>query len=543
MRKLLPIPLVLAALATAGPAFAAGQPGASCEDPGASRPRAMPPAALAIAEGVYAGSEGTPSAANGDAHAVSQYDIACSRRAARLTSPPQVRAASSTPPARGVHNLSRAVHRAVTGTAAAPQPLAAMEPTREHEVLRAGDLEVRPADHLALVGAGPSLSMRELELLAALARSAGPDRSARRALRDGLGRAAARARPLRRRLRPQAAVEAGPRDPGLRGSSTRTSASVTGSSRSTTSSATRAQPTSRTHTSHPFHKGVDNREQDGFPMRNNRLPVVLAVAGALAFGVAACGDDDNSGSGMTAPANGGGELKGKITIDGSSTVAPFTEAAAELFNEENPDVKVTVGISGTGGGFEKFCAGETDISDASRPIKPDEEAPVCEKAASSTPRSRSPTTASRSRRTRQLAVDCLTTDQLKQLWNKGSKVKSLGEVDPEAARHGALALRAGHRFGHVRLLHRRDQRRGGRQPRGLRGFRGRQPARHRCLGRRGRPRLLRLLLLRGRGRTSSTWSVSTTAAGTASSRRPRRSRTAPTSRCRARCSCIRARRR
>jgi hypothetical protein len=77
MRKLLPIPLVLAALAVAGPAFAAGQPGASCEDPGASPPAGFATGGFAIAESVYAGSEGTPSAANGDAHAVSQYDIAC----------------------------------------------------------------------------------------------------------------------------------------------------------------------------------------------------------------------------------------------------------------------------------------------------------------------------------------------------------------------------------------------------------------------------------------------------------------------------------
>jgi phosphate transport system substrate-binding protein len=58
-----------------------------------------------------------------------------------------------------------------------------------------------------------------------------------------------------------------------------------------------------------------------------------------------------------------------IKIDGSSTVFPITEAVAEEFQKKNPGVKVTVGISGTGGGFKKFCAGETDISDASRPIK------------------------------------------------------------------------------------------------------------------------------------------------------------------------------
>ncbi len=61
-----------------------------------------------------------------------------------------------------------------------------------------------------------------------------------------------------------------------------------------------------------------------------------------------------------------------VKADGSSTVFPITEAVAEEFQKSNPGVRVTVGISGTGGGFKKFCAGETDISDASRPIKPSE---------------------------------------------------------------------------------------------------------------------------------------------------------------------------
>ena len=66
------------------------------------------------------------------------------------------------------------------------------------------------------------------------------------------------------------------------------------------------------------------------------------------------------------------ELSGTVKVDGSSTVFPLTTAAAELFREEQPKVNVTVGKSGTGGGFEKFCNGETDISDASRPIKDEE---------------------------------------------------------------------------------------------------------------------------------------------------------------------------
>jgi phosphate transport system substrate-binding protein len=66
------------------------------------------------------------------------------------------------------------------------------------------------------------------------------------------------------------------------------------------------------------------------------------------------------------------ELAGDILVDGSSTVYPITEAMAEEFQKQHPNVRVTVGISGTGGGFKKFCAGETAISDASRPIKPTE---------------------------------------------------------------------------------------------------------------------------------------------------------------------------
>jgi len=62
-----------------------------------------------------------------------------------------------------------------------------------------------------------------------------------------------------------------------------------------------------------------------------------------------------------------------IKIDGSSTVYPITEAIAEEFQEVNKDIKVTVGISGTGGGFKKFTTNQTDISDASRPIKTSEQ--------------------------------------------------------------------------------------------------------------------------------------------------------------------------
>lgn len=66
------------------------------------------------------------------------------------------------------------------------------------------------------------------------------------------------------------------------------------------------------------------------------------------------------------------QYKGRIQIDGSSTVYPITEAVAEEFRNEHPDIRITVGVSGTGGGFKKFARGEVDIANASRPIKESE---------------------------------------------------------------------------------------------------------------------------------------------------------------------------
>ena len=166
-----------------------------------------------------------------------------------------------------------------------------------------------------------------------------------------------------------------------------------------------------------------------------RLFAALALSAVMAFAVAACGDDDDSSSGggssSSAASDSGGDLSGKITIDGSSTVGPFAEAAAELFNEESPDVQVTVGISGTGGGFEKFCAGETDISDASRPIKDDEEVPICEKNGVTYGEVQIANDGIAVATNKNLAVDCLTTAELKKIWNKGSKVQNLSEVNPD----------------------------------------------------------------------------------------------------------------
>jgi phosphate transport system substrate-binding protein len=90
-----------------------------------------------------------------------------------------------------------------------------------------------------------------------------------------------------------------------------------------------------------------------------RVCAVIVCAAAVA-----CGPSSNPPDGEE-----GGQLAGAIRVDGSSTVFPISEAVAEEFQRANPNVRVTVAISGTGGGFQKFCRGETDISDASRPIR------------------------------------------------------------------------------------------------------------------------------------------------------------------------------
>jgi phosphate transport system substrate-binding protein len=102
----------------------------------------------------------------------------------------------------------------------------------------------------------------------------------------------------------------------------------------------------------------------------SRLALLLGLVALLAAcGGGRDGDDEAGGDATTAETSGGGgsDLSGRIEADGSSTVGPFTTAAAEQFQSENSGVQVTVGVSGTGGGFERFCRGETDISNASRP--------------------------------------------------------------------------------------------------------------------------------------------------------------------------------
>jgi phosphate transport system substrate-binding protein len=158
--------------------------------------------------------------------------------------------------------------------------------------------------------------------------------------------------------------------------------------------------------------------------------LALPCCAALALGVAACCGDDSSDSGSSSggAASGGQKLAGTIKIDGSSTVFPLAQAAAETFQQQNPDVKITVGESGTGGGFEKFCNGETDISDASRAIEDDEKSACSEKQVSfSEVQVANDGIAVVSNPS--VKIDCLTTDQLKQLWAT-NEVKTYNQVDP-----------------------------------------------------------------------------------------------------------------
>jgi phosphate transport system substrate-binding protein len=160
-----------------------------------------------------------------------------------------------------------------------------------------------------------------------------------------------------------------------------------------------------------------------------RRLAALAVAGVAALVLAACGEGNDP---QTTSDDEGSteELTGEVVIDGSSTVFPLTSAAAELFMEENPGVNVSVGQSGTGGGFEKFCDGQTDLSDASRAIEDDEIA-LCDEAGITFDEF----SVANDALTVVVNADndwatCLTVEQLNAIWAPGSTVNNWNQVDP-----------------------------------------------------------------------------------------------------------------
>jgi phosphate transport system substrate-binding protein len=156
------------------------------------------------------------------------------------------------------------------------------------------------------------------------------------------------------------------------------------------------------------------------PLRRFAAPASVALA--LTFALAGCGGQQGSaGQGMA----------GSVKIDGSSTVEPLSSAASELYSEEQPQVQVSVGASGTSGGFEAFCAGRTDISDASRPIEPDE-AKACQQNGIEYTEIQVANDAITVAAHKSAPADCLTVEQLNKMWAPESqgKVTNWQQVDP-----------------------------------------------------------------------------------------------------------------
>jgi phosphate transport system substrate-binding protein len=168
---------------------------------------------------------------------------------------------------------------------------------------------------------------------------------------------------------------------------------------------------------------------------------LLGVAAAVLSLAVACGDSDDEDS-AEGDATQAPRLSGAVGIDGSSTVFPITEAVAEEFRKDQPGVNVTVGIAGTGGGFQRFCRGETDISNASRPISSSEqqacaaaniqyvELPVAYDALSVVVNSQNNW------------ATCITVPELKKMWEPAAQgaVASWADVNPAWSAGGSLKL-------------------------------------------------------------------------------------------------------
>lgn len=157
------------------------------------------------------------------------------------------------------------------------------------------------------------------------------------------------------------------------------------------------------------------------------VPVFLltALMATTVVLLAGCGDGP---SGDTNGASSG--LSGQIEIDGSSTVFPITEAVAEEFRKLHPGVQVNVGVSGTGGGFKRFTGGETDISDASRPIKEREAQAATEAGVEYVELSVAIDGLSIVVNRDNEFVTCLTVDTLREVWEPGSVIRKWTDIDP-----------------------------------------------------------------------------------------------------------------
>lgn len=168
-------------------------------------------------------------------------------------------------------------------------------------------------------------------------------------------------------------------------------------------------------------------------IRRAAVPSIAALA--MTMTLAACGDSEDGTDGDDSNSGGAYSLdtsvEGDVAVDGSSTVYPMTTAAQELMAADGSAIQVSVGQSGTGGGFEVFCNGETDISDASRPIKEDEEAPICADNGVEYTELLVATDALTVVVHPDLAVDCLTVDELIALFGPKAKATNWNEINPE----------------------------------------------------------------------------------------------------------------
>jgi phosphate transport system substrate-binding protein len=144
--------------------------------------------------------------------------------------------------------------------------------------------------------------------------------------------------------------------------------------------------------------------------------------GLLMCALAACSRDEGGADAAVA---------GAIEADGSSTVYPITEAVAEEFQIQNPDARVTVAFTGTGGGFQRFCSGETDISNASRPISDSERAACTAAGIDFIEMPVAWDGLSVVVNPGNTALQCLTLAELKKLWEPNSTVTTWRDLKPE----------------------------------------------------------------------------------------------------------------
>ena len=163
-------------------------------------------------------------------------------------------------------------------------------------------------------------------------------------------------------------------------------------------------------------------------MRNLNARRLAAGLLSIALLGAACGNTD------TDPTSSGDRddqgISGSVAIDGSSTVFPIAQAVAEEFQIANPDSQISVGLAGTGGGFEAFCAGDIEISNASRPIEKDEEECLREAGIDYTEFQIGVDGLAIVTNPETDWVDCITFDQLAAIYGPGSKVSKWSDVDP-----------------------------------------------------------------------------------------------------------------